>query len=281
MGGGADTNSVVTTQQAQFIQYAHQQLIWYCEVEIQRDYNDSPWQGYPAMDLDNAFFGLGFSLSSFPSLYDMYGKFMAGLDVDALYNQLFLDTTTGPLITNLVAEQAVELADDVEQNILPRFETGMRDINAVMSSTYIVGKALIEAARIKALSKFDAELRYKLIPEVGARWGGHLNWNKNVVEMYGHVLKLYISSKIDTDSQFMEFRAKDYMWNWTLFDNYRLAIGATAGGSRVTTDALGGTTQTQKALGGAMTGAAIGTEINAGWGTAIGAVVGAAAGYFM
>lgn len=281
MGGGGDTKNEVTTRQSQFIQDAHQQLLWFVETEVRAKLDNSPFAGFPFFDTDCAFFGLGFTLCSFPSLYDMFGKFMAGLDVDALYNQIFLDTTTGPLITNLTGEQAVELADDLEQNTLPRFEVGMRDINAVMSSTFIVGKALIETGRTKALSKFDAELRYRLIPEAGERWRAHLNWNKGVVELYGQLLKLYISANLDTNNQFMDYRAKDFLWNMTLFDNYRLAVGATAGGSRTTSDVVGGPSQTQRTIGGAMTGAAIGTEINAGWGTAIGAVVGAAAGYFL
>lgn len=280
MGGGGDTKNEVTTRLSGFIESAHQQLIWYMEDNITRNFDQSPYD-FPAYDIECAFFGYGFTLCSFPSLYDMYGKFMAGLDVDALYNQLFLDTTTGPLISNLVSEQAIELSDDLEQIALPRFETGLRDLNAVMSSSFVIGKALVEVGRTKALSRFDADLRYKLIPVVTERWGKHLDWNKNVVEMYAHILKFFISSRMDTDNQYVDYRAKKYLWNYTLLDNYRLAIGATSGGSRVTSDALGGPSQTQKTIGGAMTGAAIGTEISPGYGTAIGAVVGAAAGYFL
>ena len=281
MGGGGDTRNEVTTRMAGYIEAAHQLLIWWVEAECQKRWDASPWQGFPFFDTDCAFFGLGYTLCSFPSLYDMYGKFMAGLDVDALYNQIFLDTTTGPLITNLVGEQAVELSDDLEQIALPRFETGLRDLNSVMSSSFVIGKALVEVGRTKALSKFDADLRYRLIPVVSERWSKHLDWNKNVIEVYANLLKLYISARMDTDNQYMDYRAKDYLWNMTLFDNYRLAIGAVTGGSRTTSDVVGGPSQTQRTIGGAMTGAAIGTEISPGYGTAIGAVVGAAAGYFL
>jgi hypothetical protein len=281
MGGGGNQDVKTTVRHAEYLEAAHQALLWHIENQFDDWIDNSAYAGFVPVDLDPAFFGIGFIISSFPSLYDMYGKFMAGLDVDALYNQIFLDTTTGPLITNLVGEQAIELADDLETNILPRYETGMRDINAVMSSTYAVGKALIENTRIKALSKYDAELRYRLIPTAGERWGKHLDWNKNVVEVYGNLLKLYVSARIDVDNQFYDFKAKNSLWNFTVFENYRLAIGTLTGATRTSSDGLGGPTQGQKALAGAMSGAAIGTEINAGWGTAIGAVVGAAAGYFM
>lgn len=282
MGGSGDQKVTTYMHQAQFIEDAHQVLIWAIGNEMDDDLTFPPFQWFVPVDIDSAVLGVGFALSSFPSLYDMYGKFMAGLDVDALFDQIFLQTTSGPLITNLVAEQATELADDIEVNALPRYEAGMRDINAVMSSSFVIGRSNIEVGRIKALSKFDAELRYKMIPVAGERWRGHLDWNKAVIEIYAQIIKLYVSGKIDIAEQWAEIDLKQRLWDYTIIDNLRLAIGATSGGHRTSTDALGGKpTQTQKAIGGAMTGAAIGTEINAGWGTAIGAVVGAAAGYFM
>jgi len=278
MGGSGA--SEVKVRHAQYIEDAHQALLWHIENQFDDWIDNSPYAAFVPMDIDPAFFGIGFLISSFPSLYDMYGKFIAGLDVDALYNQIFVDTTTGSLITTLVGEQAVELADDIEQNVLPRFEVGMRDINAVMSSTFVVGKAVIEANRVKALSKFDAELRNRLIPVAAERWGKHLEWNKNVVLMYANLLKLYLSAKMDTDNQSYDFKNKNSLWNFTVFENYRLAIGNLSGATRTQSDGLGGPSQTQKTIGGAMSGAAIGTEISPGYGTAIGAIVGAAAGYF-
>jgi len=78
----------------------------------------------------------------------------------------------------------------------------------------------------------------------------------------------------------MEFAVKGELWNYTILEQLRLIIGAAQGGTRTTSDVVGAPTKTQKVIGGAMSGAAVGTEINAGWGTAIGAVVGASAGYF-
>ena len=280
--GGDGGKQEVLVRHAQYVEDAHQWLIWAIQNELDDDITFPPYVGHTYADLDSAFFGVGYAISSFPSLYDMYGKFMAGLDVDALYDQIFLQTTTGPLITNLVAEQAVELADDITVNVLPRYETGLRDINAVISSSFVIGRSNIESNRVKALSKFDAELRYRLIPVASERWGKHLDWNKNVIEIYANIIKLYLAAKIDTDTSFYELETKSRLWDYTVLDNFRLAVGVLTGASRTTTDSLGGgPSQGQKALGGAMTGAAIGTEINAGWGTVIGAVVGAAAGYFL
>lgn len=277
-GGGGDSR--ITTDYVEYVKNAHQQLIWSTEAEVWSSLGASPYADFTDIDIDHAFFGVGFVLESFPSLYDMYGKFMAGLDVDALFNQMFLDTTTGPLITNLVAEHAAELSDDLEQVAIPRYETGMRDINAVMSSTFVIGRALMEGARTKAISKFDADLRYKVIPVVSERWGRHLDWNKNVVDMYANVLKLYVSARIDTKAQYYEFAGKSGLWNFTVLDNYRMAVAALHGANRQTSNVQGEPSQAVKALTGAAGGAATGYQVSGTWyGAVIGAVVGGAAGY--
>ena len=51
--------------------------------------HDSPYLDYEGIAIEAAFFSAGYTIASFPSLYDMYGKFMAGLDVDTLFSQIF------------------------------------------------------------------------------------------------------------------------------------------------------------------------------------------------
>lgn len=68
---------------------------------------------------------------------------------------------------------------------------------------------------------------------------------------------------------------------WTNLSNYMGQVNSLAsGGSASTTQPYMGPSKTQSALGGAAAGAAIGTEVMPGWGTAIGAGAGLLAGYF-
>lgn len=68
---------------------------------------------------------------------------------------------------------------------------------------------------------------------------------------------------------------------WTNLSNYMGQVNSLAsGGSASTTQPFTGPSKTQSALGGAAAGAAIGTEVMPGWGTAIGAGAGLLAGYF-
>lgn len=277
-GGGEEGESII--RYAPYVEDRHKDFLNKVASHRRSVVSHSPFSGYTEIEVENAFFGVGYVISSFPSLYDMYGKFMAGLDIDTLYSQLFEDTVNAPEINNLVSAEAQLLDDDIETKVLPRFQVGARDINSVISSSFLVGKSLIEEARVKALSKFSAELKYKMIPVVSERWRAHLVWNEGVVRMYAEVMKLYYSAKMDVDDTNYSMAAKDKLWPFTVLDYERAALGAMQG-AMTTTGGVAGTSQTRKVIGGALAGAAAGGAATAGnpYGFAAGAVIGAAAAY--
>jgi hypothetical protein len=251
--------------------------------------DNSSYSEYSDISLIDAFFGTGYTLSSFPSLYDIYGKFMAGLDIDSLYSQLFEDTVNAPEVNNLVSAESALINDDIEETAIPRLQLGIRDINSVMSSSFVVGKSLIESARVKVVEKFRADLKYRLIPVVKERWTAHLDWNKNVVCTYAEILKFYISSKIDVDEVNYAFAARNRLWPFTVLEYERAAVGALQGAITTTSD-TGGSSKTSKVIGGALTGAATGAMVGntiapatattsggAGWGAGVGTALGIAA----
>jgi len=266
-GGGSSTNTVVEIPE--YLRSAHQQFIADIRSEVAATRNASPYSDYPVIDVDVAFFGTGYILKSFPPLYDMYGKFMAGLDVEALFKQEFKDTVDNDIITDLVHSQATELSNDLENEVIPRYETGMRDINAVMSGTFVIGKAMLERKRIQELSKFSAELKYRMIPVAVDRWKTILEWNKQLVITYSEIIKLYFSAAIDIDSHNYEMKAKNILWPFTVLDFERAAIGAATVGGNTRTEVAGASTA-QRMIGGAMSGAAMG-------GMAAGAITGLSA----
>jgi len=53
------------------------------------------------------------------------------------------------------------ISEQLTADILPRFQAGMRDINAVQSSAFVIGRAIIEGMGQRDVAKFDADLRYK------------------------------------------------------------------------------------------------------------------------
>lgn len=284
-----------------YIRYApyveHQHRVFLEKVAECRDnvIDDSPFSDYDDLEINNAFLGTGLLLSDYQSLYEMYGQYMSGLDIDELYNQLFDKTINSTEVNNLVIAEAALMEDDIDSNALPRMQTGMRDINSVMTSSFVLGKTLIEDTRVKVLEKFRAELKYKLIPIVSSRWIAQLDWNKNLVCTYGELLKFYLSAKIDADEVNYSFAAKERLWPFTVLEYQRAALGAMQGATTTTTNAAGASTAS-KVIGGALSGASTGAMIGgtlypaveatkttagsaggAGWGAAGGAALGVAA----
>ncbi len=240
--------------------------------------DNSPYAGVATIGSDDGFFGVGYTLASFPSLYDMYGKFMAGLDVDALYSQIYSDLMEGPVTQRLTSAESAFLSDELESDAIPRYETGMRDLNAVVSSTFVMGKALLEETRLKAVEKYSAGLQYALLPIASDRWKAHLEWNRGVVMTYAEIMKLYFSAKMDVDSHNTEMVAKNRLWPFTVLDYERVAIAALQGATKSSTSAAGSSgvgRAISGVLGGAATGAMMGSM--AGFpvaGAAIGGLLG-------
>lgn len=282
MGKGSGGDSSTTVRYAKYIEDKHKDFLNEIVVRRTAAIDNSPYASYTAVASDDGFFGVGYTLASFPSLYDMYGKFMAGLDVEVIYDQIYGDLMEGPVTHNLVSAEAAFLSDELESDILPRYEVGMRDLNAVMSSTFIIGKALLEETRLKAVAKYSAGLQYALLPIAAQRWQAHLEWNKAVVLTYAEIMKLYFTAKMDVDNHNTEMLAKDRLWPFTVLDYERVAIAALQGATKSTTNAAGGSgvgRAISGTLGGAAAGAMVGGAMTPAFpvaGAAIGGLLGLA-----
>lgn len=294
MGGSSDSGGTQVTfvRYAGYIESKHSSFLDAVSAYRAALTNSSPFAGYEDIEVDDAFFGFGYLISSFPSLYDMYGKFMAGLDIGSLWTQVFEDTTESSQVRALVTAESALIDDDIEANAIPRLQTGMRDVNAVMGSSYIIGRAIIEDAKVKALSKFSADLKYRLIPVAANRWSTHLEWNKAVIGVYAEIMKFYFSAKADINEANYSMAAKDKLWPFTILDFERAALGALQGATNSKIDVAGASTAS-KVLGGALSGAAMGAMVGSSfntpatttslgssagsaWGAGIGAVLGIA-----
>jgi len=274
MGGSAEKQET-TIRYAPYLESAHQTML--ATVGGAAAGISSPLGGYGNLDFDYLFGG-GTSLSAFPSLYDMYGKFMGGLDIEVLYDQVFEDVINGTVVSNAISQEADRLSDEVEITALPRIEAGLRDINSVMSSSFIIAREQIEAERLKAIARFSAELKVKLMPVVADRWRGHLEWNRAVIDMYVNIIRLYITAALDTDDHNVDIASRNALFPFNAYQYWIAAVGCLNGATNTTSEAAG-IGKAQKAIGGAMTGAATGAMFGP-WGAAVGGIVGLAAGLF-
>ena len=278
--GGLNGDSETTTRYAPYIESGHHSFLNTMSDRTGAIAIDSPYSVYIDIIIDDAFFGAGYLISSFSSLYDMYGKFMAGLDIDNLFSTIFEKNMTHEEIDDLIQENAIVLDKNVNTKILPGFQTNMRQINAVVSSSFVLGKAVIEDARVKAQARFSAEMKYRRLPGNQFEWKAYLNWNKEVITSYARTIKLYYSAKTDGDNANYSIAAKDSLWPFTVYEYERAAIGALQGSiieramQRERSDVSKALLITSYAVTGMQVGAAVGGP----WGMVIGFVVGAIIG---
>ena len=290
-GGGGGGDSQNTVRYAPYLESAHSRILDHGGSDepvisfidaFNATVGASPYGTYGQIDVDEGYFGmrtdepdLTYEVKNFPSLWDMFGKFMAGLDVHVLWGQVYEDVVQGPEIENAVSAQSALIQYDIDTTVMPKFLAGMRDINSVQATTFIIGKSIIQDAHVKSINKFASQIRLHALSISNEQWSKHLDWNESVIRTFSEMFKLYYSSRLDMDRVNLEYQAKDNMWDINLFDNARGIIGAMAGAAASGGGAGNEPSQTQKAIGGAMTGAAAGAALGP-WGAAGGAVLGLA-----
>jgi hypothetical protein len=243
-------------------------------------YTKTPFGEYENVDVDEGFFGVvkgdtsrNYEMKNFPSLFDMYGKFIGGLDVHVLWGKVYEDVLHGPELANSVSAHADVLQTQIDADIMPRYLAGMRDINAVQSSAFMIGKALIERQKIVNVNEYQAKVRLSAMELSGRMWDRHLEWSRDVVTVYRETVQAYYSARIEFDRTQLEYKVKDRTWNMLLYDDLRAVIGALNGAAAMQTKKE--PSQATKAVAGALSGAAAGSMVNVPWGTLVGAIAGA------
>ncbi len=274
---GSYTN-VNTTRYPDYLESKHQTLLDYTQAEVLEGVaTKSPAYGRTDIEIDDLFFDVGSVIGNFPSLFDIYGKFLAGLDISVLFDQILYDTTNGIPLTSLV-EKKVSLINTEVDNSIVRFNSGVDNINSIMNSIYIDGINLINESKDKTIDRYKTEVKYKLLPIAINRWSTHLSWNKNVVGQYSNIVKLYYNLKLDVINTNLDMNIQDKLWPLDLYEFERSVLGLLTGaGSSSTSGKKGGSaSDLEKFVGGALSGAATGFGVGNWVGAIVGGVIGGA-----
>lgn len=259
--GGDSTNTI---RYASYIETRHQTFLADSAAYTNSAVANNPYDTFTDIPVDAGFFGTGYILASFPALFDVYGKFVAGLDIDALWEEILASTTNSPAAKNLVVAESALLDDELDSSVLPKFMTGMRDLNATMSSTFVNGKALLIDSKQKAIGKFSAELKWKLVGIAQDRYKAHIAWNIEVVNQYANLFNTYFSSKNNMTRLNYEFKAKGALWDLDVLDYHRANLGALQGAIKQTSNQSSSGSTATGVLGGALSGAAAGGMMTGG-----------------
>lgn len=228
MGNSTPSKAEITLiRYANYVESSHSKLL--NTVRTYRDqlmdHSESPYLSVDSLDAEIAFLGTGQCLSDFPSLHDMFGKFMAGLDIDSLFSELFSDTLAVPEIDALTEANTNLIDDNFIEDLVPKFTLAMRSLNTVMSSSFVIGKVALEDRRVRLRPNLNAALRYPLIPTITKRWIDSLNHKKRVIFSYAFSLKQQFLTETDTDRYNYRLTTRHNLWPFAILEYERAALG--------------------------------------------------------
>lgn len=260
-GGGSGTAGDSRIYYAPYVEGYHKDLLYQAQYYLNALMNSpSPYASLTIDDPDQSFFGAGNSLTTYPALYVMFEQYISGVDASALYETVLNSMINSATINAEISSEATYIDDEINQVSLPKINAGMRDMNAVMSTGFIHGKALLEVQKTKTVSKYSSTLKLNAMQQALPRWTEQLKWNTVIMESYMRLSQLYWSTKMDNIEIKAEMGQKDKTWRFTLLDFYRSYIG-TLQGAVPSPQTLPGSSKTSRAISGALGGAAAGSAI--------------------
>jgi len=233
---------------------------------------NSPWTLQNAYDPDA---DLVTMLAAPDELQSLVTLLSTGTTLDTLISNV-LDTAR---IDDAVDEFAADLDARLISEILPRFNAGMLDINAVMSSAFVIGRANIEENQDRQVAKYAADLHMKAFSDDAIRLIAlKLEYQKTASQMIADANRIKIVAKKEESETNFKLDESDALWDLEVFQHGGNLLAAIGGGT-ATPGATSGPSQMQSAIGGALTGAAAGAMVGGPTGAAIGGVLGAASAF--
>ena len=161
------------------------------------------------------------------------------------------------------------LQSRIDTDTIPSFEAGMRDINAVQTTSFVIGKAILYARKDEQVAQYLADLNGKFRQQT-------IEQRRLLATHYVEVLRLGIVAMKEHHDEYMEYETAYAKWDLEMY-SYGGNMLAAIGGARA--PGVARPSRTQSAIGGAMAGAAMGAQVGGGYGAIIGAVVGGIGGY--
>lgn len=231
---------------------------------------NSPWTGAVAYDPDVDLTNL---IAAPDALQTLVTLLSSGTTLDTLISNV-LDETR---IDTAVGEFAADLDARLVSEILPRFNAGMRDINAVVSSAFILGHAVIEEGQDRQVAKYSAELHMKAFSDDAIKVIMlKLEYQKYVSQMIAETYRIKVVAKKEESDVNIALDEKDALWDLKVFQYGGNLLASVAGGTVKPSE---GPSTAQSVIGGALSGAAAGAMIGGVPGAIAGGILGAASGF--
>jgi hypothetical protein len=246
-------------------------------------FGNSPWTGLTAYDPSA-------DITAYDTVMTAYKVILAGIidttDWSDLYTHAKNTIDNAVDITADVTAFSDILDDEITTKTLPRFKRGMQDINAVVSSAFVIGEAIIEGFRDRDVAKYTSALmlnNHSLImtgtEQMMRLMLQRIGWEENYVKMYIEGKRIKIVAKKEQTDQDAKIDEEDALWDMEVFQYGGNLLAAIGGG--VSTPNTKQPSRSQSMLGGALSGAAAGAMISGGnpIGAIAGGVLGAASSF--
>ena len=230
-----------------------------------------PYTGENAYDPDTE---LASMLASVNDLDTLVALLSSGTGLDAIIANVLSDSR----IDDAVDEYSLDLGDRLTAEVLPRFESGMRDINAVTSSAFAIGRGIIEVAQTRQVAKYSADLHMKA-------WGDDalrlitlkLEYQKSLTHIDIEANRIKIVAKKEETDMNLDIDESAATWDLNVFQHGANLLASIGGGTYIPNEKK--KSALSSALGGALSGAAAGYMVGGPYGAAIGGALGAASSF--
>ena len=258
---------------------------------------DNPFTGLTGYDPTTDVTSMTSAITAFDTLInaiepdDDYIDFAnaAKTQIDTMYP---VDDT---YISARAAAHANILDNELDTKVYPRFEAGMRDINAVMTSAFAIGRAIIETDRNDKVDKFISDMEYQAdtkrsdlisaaTSEMIRLYLQKLEFERVIMAIGIDKARLAIAAQQDYKTEIKAIAADEGRWELECYKYGANLLAGIGGGTTPSVPVDGNKTARiiGTGLSGASAGAIIGSQIagesGAGWGAMLGGIAGAIAG---
>ena len=187
-------------------------------------------------------------------------------------------------IDEAVDAYADKTVDKFNSNV-NRFSSGMAEANAVHSSAFIIGMALLESQRIRDINshrtvlvmeneKAKTEYMKKAIGDMVNLMNMHMGNRLELVRWQTEIGRLGSIAKAEQFMKDIEYDREDALWDITAIGKAANVMAAPGGGTALPEKPSDAASAMSGALSGAATGAAIGGPVGAGIGAVLGGIGG-------
>jgi hypothetical protein len=239
-------------------------------------------------------------LATMLTAINTFEALVAAIDEHTDYDTIYANATNladtyfdpAAYIAARVTAHSTTLDTELNTKVYPRFLAGMRNINAVLSSAFVIGQAAIAQDKLDKVAKFQADMelqviskRVEVIQAIAAEMMRlklqKLEFNRAIAAMTIDYARLVISAKEDEYVETKSAAIEALKWPLEKYKYGANLLAGITGGVSGTAAAEG--SKSARIIGSALSGAAAGAMIGAatiggGGGEGIGAVLGAVLG---